>query len=137
VEKAEIISEVLDRLRPKDADADRWKDKGWEALRGAAILDITEYGRPVHAEMDALLAAGRVGVSAPGATLYCTTFPCHNCAKHLIAAGIRRVVYVEPYPKSRTAKLYNHSVRFSTEETDDGRVLFEPFRTRCATFCLQ
>ncbi|MDN3612645.1 hypothetical protein QWZ16_23945 [Vibrio ostreicida] len=26
-------------------------------------------------------------------------FPCHNCAKHIVASGIKRVVYVEPYPK--------------------------------------
>ncbi|HXJ48462.1 MAG TPA: hypothetical protein VNF91_04765, partial [Candidatus Acidoferrum sp.] len=45
------------------------------------LLDITEFGRAVHAEMDALLGCARAGISTEGATLFCTTFPCHNCAK--------------------------------------------------------
>lgn len=128
VERTEIIDEVIEKLRPADIPRDEWKVRGWAALRGASILDITEYGRPVHAEMDALIMAGRLGVSARGATLYCTTFPCHNCAKHLIAAGLKRVVYVEPYPKSRTGKLYEDSVRFSSDDVGEPRVLFEPFK---------
>lgn len=128
VERREIIDDVLDRLRPDDVDPAAWRARGQKELQGAAIFDITEYGRPVHAEMDALIAAGRAGVSARGGTLYCTTFPCHNCAKHLLAAGLRRVVYVEPYPKSRTQKLYKSSVRFAASEEPDERLLFEPFR---------
>jgi hypothetical protein len=41
---------------------------------------------------------------------------------------MRRVVYVEPYPKSRTGKLYDVSVRFSAGGEPDERVLFEPFK---------
>ena len=70
------------------------------ALKDAAVMDLTEYGRVVHAEMHALCDAARLGKAIKGATLYCTTFPCHNCTKHILAAGIRRVVYIEPYPKS-------------------------------------
>ena len=65
------------------------------------IDEVTEYGRIVHAELGALAAAARSGLSVVDGTLYCTTFPCHNCAKHIVASGIVRVVYVEPYPKSR------------------------------------
>jgi len=74
------------------------------------VFDITEFGRAVHAEMDALLSCSRNGTSARGATLLCTTFLCHNCAKHLVAAGVRRVVYIEPYPKSQTLVLHRDSV---------------------------
>ena len=63
----------------------------------------------VHAEMEALLSCARSGVSPVGGTLYSTTFPCHNCAKHIVAAGLRRVVYVEPYPKSRAVEFFNRS----------------------------
>jgi deoxycytidylate deaminase len=68
------------------------------ALRNAfrGILDITEYGRAVHAEMDALLTCARSGVSPQGGVLYATTFPCHNCTRHIVAAGIERVFYIEP-----------------------------------------
>ena len=32
--------------------------------------------------------------------MYMTTFPCHNCAKHIIASGIINVYYIEPYAES-------------------------------------
>src|SRR5260370_6051361 len=75
-------------------------------LKNSRLMDITEYGRAVHAEMDALLACARIGVSPVGGTLFSTTFPCHNCTRHLIAGGIRRVIYIEPYPKSLSSKLH-------------------------------
>src|SRR4029077_16496189 len=50
------------------------------------------------------------GVAVDGNSMYVTTFPCHNCAKHIIAAGIRRVVYLEPYPKSRARNLYGEEM---------------------------
>ncbi len=101
-------------------------DKLRLTLERSPITDITEYGRAVHAEMEALLCCARNHVSTRGATLYCTTFPCHNCAKHIIAAGIERVVYIEPYPKSRAAELHDDAVLlgFNTNKTT---VHFEPF----------
>lgn len=74
------------------------------------VLDITEYGRAVHAEMDALLTCARSGVSPSGAILYTTTFPCHNCTRHIIAAGIERVIYIEPYAKSRAEELHEDAI---------------------------
>jgi deoxycytidylate deaminase len=74
------------------------------------ILDITEYGRAVHGEMDAILSCARSGVSTRGALLYATTFPCHNCARHIIAAGIQRVYYIEPYAKSKAELLHSDAI---------------------------
>jgi deoxycytidylate deaminase len=55
----------------------------------------------LHAEERALLnAAGR---DVRGATVYTTTFPCFLCAEKLAHAGIRRVVYMEPYPDIQAA----------------------------------
>ncbi len=54
--------------------------------------------RAVHAELNALLQCAAAGVPAEGATLFCTTFPCIDCAKALVQAGIRRVVYRHDYP---------------------------------------
>lgn len=80
------------------------------------VSDIIEYSRSIHAEMDALLAAARSGRCPVGATLYCTTYPCHNCARHLVAAGVHRVVYVEPYVKSQAIDLHEDSIaKFSDE----------------------
>ena len=56
-----------------------------------------ELCRGLHAEQNAIIQAARHGVNIDGATLYCTTMPCAICAKMLINAGIRRIVYVEGY----------------------------------------
>lgn len=109
--RAKILDDVLERLRPPDADAGEWREGGLEKLRGAMLMDITEYGRAVHAEMDALLSCARSGISPRGGTLYSTTFPCHNCAKHIVAAGLREVIYVEPYPKSQALQLFGDSIQ--------------------------
>ena len=83
--------------------------------------------------MEALLACARNGLNTRNATLYATTFPCHNCTKHIVAAGISRVVYVEPYAKSKAQKLHNDSIAFGlvdhAEEQAAARkkVRFEPF----------
>lgn len=95
------------------------------ALANSAIMDLTEFGRIVHAEMCAICDAARLGKSVKGATLYCTTFPCHNCTKHLLAAGIKRVVYIEPYPKSKAREL--HSNEIDIESSSPGKVSFVPF----------
>lgn len=58
--------------------------------------------------------------------MYATTFPCHNCAKHIIAAGIKKVIYIEPYPKSKAIDFYKQEI--STEITDENKKLvFTPF----------
>ena len=96
-------------------------------LRTGGLKDLTEFGRAVHAEMGALLDAARRGVAVDDATIYTTTFPCHNCARHIVGAGICRVVFVEPYTKSRAEDLHEDSVRIGESHDDDGRVVFEPF----------
>ena len=52
-------------------------------LKDMDFMDLTEYGREVHAEMDALVSAARGTESVKNCILYCTTFPCHICAKHV------------------------------------------------------
>jgi hypothetical protein len=53
-----------------------------------------------------------------GATLYSTTYPCHNCARHIVAAGIRKVVYIQPYRKSLAMKLHYDAVSEDAREAD-------------------
>lgn len=68
--------------------------------RGAALADsgasLAEC-LGVHAEENAILQAASYGVAIRGATLYCTLCPCAYCAKSIINAGIREVVYRESY----------------------------------------
>ncbi|MDE6262708.1 MAG: CMP deaminase, partial [Muribaculaceae bacterium] len=51
----------------------------------------------LHAEANAITKVARSNNSSSGATLYVTASPCMECAKLIIQAGIRRVVYNEPY----------------------------------------
>jgi len=92
------------------------------------IFDITEFQRAVHAETAAICDAARRGIPIKGSTLYCTTFPCHLCTKHIIAVGIKRVIYIHPYPKSKTGELFEHlvSIRLHKHTIPD-KVSFEPF----------
>lgn len=94
-------------------------------VKPTGLRDITEFGRAVHAEMEALLACARTGRSPRGATLYTTTFPCHNCCRHIIAAGIEKVYFVEPYPKSKAGTLHNDAI--SIDEPQAGKIPFLPF----------
>jgi dCMP deaminase len=57
-----------------------------------------EICRGLHAEQNAIIQAALHGVSVDGGTIYCTHQPCVTCAKMIINSGIRRVVYVNPYP---------------------------------------
>lgn len=98
-----------------------------ETFKEARVSNILEFGRIVHAEMSAITDAARKGLAVKGATLYCTTFPCHICARHIIASGIKRVVYIEPYPKSMTADLYKDSVAVDKSDKVAGKVVFESF----------
>ena len=57
-----------------------------------------ELCRGLHAEQNALIQAALHGVGTEGATAYVTHQPCLTCAKMLINAGTRRVVYAGNYP---------------------------------------
>jgi dCMP deaminase len=57
-----------------------------------------ELCRGLHAEQNAIIQASVFGVSIDEATLYCTAAPCSVCAKMLINAGIKEIVYQESYP---------------------------------------
>ena len=54
--------------------------------------------RTLHAEQNAIIQAALHGVSVEDGTLYVTHQPCLTCAKMIINAGIRRVVYAGHYP---------------------------------------
>ena len=99
------------------------------ALKRTQFMDIGEFMRPVHAEMAALIDAARRGVAVEGRTMYVTTFPCHNCAKHIIAAGLRKVVYLEPYPKSRAGFLHEEEISLESVSgaEENGKVVFAAF----------
>ena len=85
-------------------------EAGTSILGGTRASALIEFTRCLHAEQAAIINAARSGVGTQGATLYTTTFPCHECAKMIVGAGIVEVHYVEPYPKSLVARLYRHLI---------------------------
>jgi len=67
----------------------------------------------IHAEVNAIGRAARLGIRTEGAHLYCTHFPCVACCHALIAAGIDRLTYREPYRYADAGRpiLWDSSVR--------------------------
>jgi deoxycytidylate deaminase len=103
-------------------------EKATTVVDKSKLRMITEYGRAVHGEMDAILTCARLGISVSGNYLYVTTFPCHTCTRHIIASGIKRVYYVEPYPKSKARDLHSDAICFDEEDAvKTGRIPFLPF----------
>lgn len=89
-----------------------------EEIYGTTRLkDLLEFSRSIHAEMDAITSVARDGgCQLRGGYLYTTTFPCHNCARHIIAAGLRRVYYIQPYEKSLATSLHGDDIELDPSE---------------------
>jgi deoxycytidylate deaminase len=131
-EKTSRFNKLLETLKTNGVKIEH-KDLH-EAWIKSGLKDITEFGRTVHAEMDTILACLRKQIDISGTTLFSTTFPCHNCARHIIASGISKVIYIEPYAKSEAISLYGDSIvcraiRKSDRNQQKGgkQIPFDPF----------
>ncbi len=93
------------------------------------IRGITEFKRSTHAEMSALLDASRRGVAVRDCTIYVNTYPCHNCTKHIIASGIRKIVFLHPYTKSKAREMFKGMIKHGLVTGNDlpNLLVFEPF----------
>ncbi len=76
-----------------------------------------ELCRGMHAEANALLFASTYGIDMHHATLYSTNQPCVSCAKMIIQAGIKKVLFEGAYPDRLALKLFKEAkvklVKFS------------------------
>jgi len=84
----------------------------------------------VHAEERAI---GRArGRDLNGATLYSTTFPCLNCSKLITDSGLRKIVYVEPYPEQESVRFLAQNgvetIPFEGVKARSFHKLFKPYR---------
>ncbi|WP_082910340.1 anti-phage dCTP deaminase [Sinorhizobium glycinis] len=122
--KLGYVSEDLKKAGPTAIQVKKLVSE--KLISDSKIMDIIEFGRIIHAEMSAITDAARKGKALQNAILFTTTFPCHMCAKHIVSSGIRKVVFLEPYPKSHAKDLHSDSITFSSTEAD-AKVLFEPF----------
>lgn len=73
--------------------------------RGIASGSHHELCRGIHAEQNAVIQAARHGIAIDGATVYCTHQPCVLCAKILLNAGVKDIVFREPYPDPLSEEL--------------------------------
>jgi len=103
------------------------KDSLMASLRhDSGLRDLIEFSRSIHAEMHAILRALQLsGNAVVGGRLYVTTYPCHSCARHIIAAGIKDVFFIEPYRKSLAIKLHDDAM--SEDENDKGKVVLKQY----------
>jgi len=81
------------------------------AYADTRLSGLIEFSRSIHAEMDAIVSlALKGGGSTKGGFLFTYTFPCHNCARHIVAAGIQTVYFLEPYEKSLALDLHHDAI---------------------------
>lgn len=136
-EKLELVSNLLERLKEADGWlgeelrqvesrelATRALEKGGP-FNKSRVADLLEFGRILHAEMALICTAARRGTALSGTTMYSTTYPCHECARLIIGSGIRRLVYIDPYPKSLVPRMYATEV--GEGAGDASKVTFEAF----------
>lgn len=74
-----------------------------ELIQSGSQLDVC---RCLHSETSLICQCAQKGISTRNATVYTTLYPCVNCAKILIAAGVRRIIYSEPYSDKRATQLF-------------------------------
>lgn len=90
-------------------------------------LKVLELCRALHAEETAILQTSES--ETVGSAIYTTTFPCFLCAKMIVRAGIRKVVYVEPYPVDEAMDLLRESgVELVKFEGVKARVFYKLFK---------
>lgn len=124
-----VRSEIENVLKEFDITKVQFRMISEEIMKTTKLKSLIEYSRAIHAEMDAITTMARIAqVSTVGKTLYCTTYPCHNCARHIVTAGIKRVVYIEPYEKSLAADLHGDSISHGEPAREDkAKVVFDNF----------
>lgn len=115
-EKGSIARKVVDSLVQGGVLQPAVIDKAVQTILGdTRVKDLIEFSRAVHAEMHAILGASRVaGDRVLRGKIFVTTYPCHSCARHLVAAGISEVHYIEPYRKSLATRLHEDALTEST-----------------------
>jgi Deoxycytidylate deaminase len=127
--KRQLAEQLLRKLEDANALKPGVEDRDqliFEVLETTKVGDVIEYSRAIHAEMSALVDAARRGVSVAGATLYTTTFPCHLCTGLIVGAGIGRVVYIYPYPKSLAIALHGDAISVESRRPAGNLIPFEP-----------
>ena len=112
--------------------------QGWNGMPAGFPNEMRTDGvtnkEVLHSESNALAKLTKVGGGSDGATIYCTHSPCLDCAKLLLQAGIKEVVYDNEYCLDSlifmVENLRLRKVQHDTRECD--RVFdWEGFKSKC------
>jgi deoxycytidylate deaminase len=124
-EKSNISTFVVDALVKAELVTENNKSAAIAAVASNTKLkNLIEFSRSVHAEMHAIINAGQLSDNPmKGGKMFVTTYPCHSCARHIVAAGIHEVYYIEPYRKSLATKLHNDAITEDESEASKVRIL--------------
>ena len=121
VEKNRMSRTIVTELVQAGLIAPESLERAQQVVRQSKLRNLMEFSRSVHAEMHAIiLGSQQAGDRVRGGKLFCTTYPCHSCARHIILAGVKEVYYIEPYRKSLAVKLHKDAI--TEEENDTSRV---------------
>lgn len=110
----QVVIEIRDRFsyfkRYSSSFLDYFQDKLEDSIKAIIYSEekVDFYGLnfihsryEVHAEQNAIAFSLKAGTNISGSTLYTTLLPCMECAKLIVASGIKRVVYIEDYEDKR------------------------------------
>lgn len=121
---AQRVSDFL--LKEELIDAQKAEEVTKRLRQNTGLKDLIEFSRAIHAEMHAMLRALELGGGqVKGGRIYVTTYPCHSCARHIIAAGISDVYFIEPYRKSLAIKLHDDAM--TEDESAQGKVVLRQY----------
>jgi deoxycytidylate deaminase len=123
-EKVIIRDQLIDELIENGVIQSNNRDKAVGIVKNSRIKELIEFSRAVHAEMLAIIhGCQKCGERVKNGRIYTTTYPCHNCARHIVAAGIKEIYYIEPYRKSLATKLHNDSITEDESNKEKVRIL--------------
>lgn len=125
-EEKEIFAKILMEDLGDFIDNSKHEDAKKVIKSSSRLKGLVEFSRSIHAEMHALLNAGKAGLDKiNGGKIFVTTYPCHSCARHIIASGIMEVYYIEPYRKSLAIRLHEDAITES--ENEPNKVQLRPY----------
>jgi len=120
INKIKSDKELSDKLFSKEGQDEELIKKIEDFLKQSEIKDLIEYSRAVHAEMHAIILGSQyTGDKMINGKLFCTTYPCHHCARHIILAGIKNIFYIEPYIKSLSLELHEDALTEYESDSDE------------------
>jgi deoxycytidylate deaminase len=120
--KESINDKIISSLINEEIIKEEQKKKVYEILKDKnnGLKNLIEFARSIHAEMHAIIIGSqKTGDKMIGGKLFCTTYPCHNCARHIVLAGIKEVYYIEPYRKSLCLELHSDAITEKESDKDD------------------